>query len=180
MKKVLFISITILLIGTSLTNVNSAKKASVYTPSDNFKTFLQQFPDIQLPFKIDDVPVTENIVSEEDMALYLIPQDEEIANTGTVKCLGKFLIEKEFHAVMFAYYTETSGAISELYIFDRDGNFKSSLILGIDYRSYYQTAYLNKDYSIKTEAYFREGDEGGEGEEITNYKIINGIITMMN
>jgi hypothetical protein len=184
MKTALFISMAFLIMGSSFTNEPYEFKRPSLTiqsgnfPSNDFNTFLKQFPDIQLPFKIDDVPVTENIVSETDMNLYLIPYDMEIANTGTVKCLGKFMIENRFHGIVFAYYTESSGAIAELFVFDGEGNFQSSVVLGIDYRSYYQTAYVEKDYSIRTEAWFREGDEGGEGKEISNYKIINGIITL--
>jgi len=163
---------------SSLNVLNQTNPALQYSVNNDFSQFLNLFPEIDLPLLLHEIKVTDKIVPQSYAVLYLIPGDEEAGKSEVIKCVGKFKIQEGFYGILFTYSTETSGDIIELFVFDLEGNFQSSLILGIDYRSYFQTASIDKSFTIKTEAYFRDGYEGGESSENSSYTIVNGIITL--
>lgn len=151
------------------TNLNNSAKSE-------FDEFIKLFPDINLPLDVEKLQITKNAIPKNLCEKFIFPNDQEAKEASEIKCVGKFSISNQYQAVIFAYSTGTSGDIKELYIFDKNGIYISSLIVSIDYSSYFMNSTIDAAYNIKTQAYDRESAENGNIEKI-NYTIVNGKIT---
>jgi hypothetical protein len=168
MKKIRFIFFVF--IATIVGVCGSSQTYSEEKQNSVFESFLDLFPELNLPFSTNDLPCGKAAIDMEVFGEFLLPNGEY--ESETLYPVGKFAIDHMFVGVIFCYSSGISGDVKELFVFDKNGNFVSSLVFEVEHSQYSQFGKISTSFDIELSSY-----SGNSDIEYMYYHIKNGIIT---
>jgi len=147
---------------------NTQKNSDEVQP-EAFDVFLALFADVKLPFSSADYACGKTAIDAELCEQFIFSNGDY--DTESMYPIGTFAIEDKFVGVIFCYSSGTSGDVKELFVYDKNGTFVSSLIIELEYRQFSQFGKINTSYEIELSSYTED-----ESIDYEHYVIKNGKI----